>query len=190
MKALLSILGASAVACSFGSDVRGRVVLSQGRAAANAVIYLEGEERPESSGRAKVDQRDRTFIPHVSVINVGTKVEFPNHDSIFHNVFADYDAKRFDLGMYPKGASKSVTFPKAGLVVLMCSIHPEMSAYIMVVDTPYHAVTDHSGSFSIPNVKPGRYVVKVWHESGQTDSETIQVQGNVQLDIHTRRGKA
>ena len=104
-------------------------------------------------------------------------------------MFADYDAKRFDLGMYPKGAHKSQIFPKPGLVVLMCSIHPEMCAYILVVDTPYRAVADRNGQFSIPDVKPGRYTLKVWHESGQIDSQPIDVQGNQQLVVHLHRGR-
>ena len=87
------------------------------------------------------------FLPHVSVVTAGTLVHFPNDDTVFHNVFAYFQAKKFDLGMYPRGATKSVTFDKPGLVVLLCNVHSDMSAYIMVVDTPYYAVTDKRGQY-------------------------------------------
>lgn len=168
---------------AFASDVHGAVRLSQGRPAANAVVYLEGGVRPHPIQNARIDQRDRTFIPHVSVVTAGTRVAFPNHDTIYHNVFADYDAKRFDLGMYPRGVTKYVTFPKPGLVVMMCSVHPEMGAYIMVVDTPYFAVTDSHGNFSIHGVQPGQYTARVWHESGQVAVKSITVSSDTKLDL-------
>ena len=171
-----------------GLSVQGAATLQNGKPAANCVVYLEGEEKSHPMAHAMVDQRDRTFIPHVSVITVGTEVQFPNHDTIFHNVFADYDAKRFDLGMYPRGASKHQTFPKRGVVAMMCSIHPDMSAYIMVVDTPYYAVTDSKGRFDIEGVRPGRYTVRGWHESGQVASTPVQLQQSEKLEISLHRG--
>jgi plastocyanin len=168
--------------------VHGHVALSSGKAAAGAVVFLQGGVRAKPLANATVDQRDRMFSPHVSVVTVGTKVQFPNHDTVFHNVFADFDAKKFDLGMYPRGASRTKSFDKAGLVVLMCSVHPEMSAYIMVVDTPFYAVADRSGNFTIPNVPSGPYTLRVWHESGQTSSSGVSVSGDSRFDCKTRRG--
>lgn len=179
----------AASAGAHAADVQGHVSLANGRDAGDAVVYLDGAGRAMPMPRAMVDQRRRTFFPHVSIVTVGTEVSFPNNDNVYHNVFADYDAKRFDLGMYPRGTVKKQSFPKPGLVVLMCSIHPEMSAYIMVVDTPYFAVTDGSGRFRIDNVPAGSYTVKVWHESGQVDSEVVQVRPGTQLSLRTHRGR-
>ena len=122
-----------------------------------------------------VDQRDKMFTPHVSVVTRGTTVRFPNDDSVFHNVFAYFQAKKFDLGMYPRGTTKKVTFDKTGLVIILCNVHSYMSAYIMVVDTPYYAVSDGSGHFRLPNVPPGTYTLHGWHESGATLTQTVRV---------------
>ncbi|HRI43620.1 MAG TPA: carboxypeptidase regulatory-like domain-containing protein [Fimbriimonadaceae bacterium] len=164
------------------STVEGTVVLSK-KPAANAVVTLEGNERAKPISGAKLSQKGKVFRPHVLVVTVGSKVEFPNDDTIYHNVFAHFKAKKFDLGMYPRGSSKSVTFDNPGLVSILCNVHPEMSAYIMVVDTPYYATTDRTGKFRIANVKPGEYTVKVWHESGRTRENRLQASGNKIIDI-------
>jgi hypothetical protein len=134
-----------------------------------------------------VDQRDRTFIPHVSVVPVGTRVEFPNNDNVFHNVFTEYHSSKFDLGMYPRGVSKFQVFDRPGLAVIMCSVHPDMCAYIMVVDTPYYAITDKAGRYSISGMPDGQYKVSVWHESGAKASLTASVAGGGKFDVTVRR---
>ncbi len=144
--------------------------------ARGAVVYLTGAvAAPPPMPNAVVDQRDKMFSPHVSVVTRGTTVRFPNDDTLFHNVFAYFQAKKFDLGMYPRGATKKVTFDKTGLVVLLCNVHSSMSAYIMVVDTPYYAVSDGSGHFRLPNVPPGAYTLHGWHESGATLTQPVTV---------------
>ena len=140
-----------------------------------AVIYLEGGAHAAPLANAVVDQRDKMFMPHVSVVTRGTTVRFPNDDTLFHNVFAYFQAKKFDLGMYPRGASKQVTFDKTGLVIVLCNVHSDMSAYIMVVDTPYYAVSDSQGRFRLPDVPPGTYTLHAWHESGAALTETVTV---------------
>ncbi len=125
--------------------------------------------------QAVVDQRHKTFVPHVSVVTVGTTVQFPNNDDIFHNVFAYFEAKKFDLGMYPRGATKTVRFDTKGVVALLCNKHSEMSAYILVVDTPYSTVSDKDGKFMLKNVPPGEYTLKAWHESGSAASQVVKV---------------
>jgi plastocyanin len=147
------------------TGVAGQITLPSGTAR-GAVVYLEGGASSTPLAHAVVDQRDKMFLPHISVVTRGTTVRFPNDDTLFHNVFAYFQAKKFDLGMYPRGATKSVTFDKTGLVVLLCNVHSDMSAYIMVVDTPYYAVADGAGRFNLPNVPPGTYTLHAWHESG------------------------
>lgn len=172
---------------SLASDVHGKVTLSNGKPASSCVVFLEGQAHSKPMAHAVLDQRDRRFIPHVLVVTVGTEVAFPNNDTIFHNVFADYDAKRFNLGMYARGQTRHQTFGKPGLVALMCSVHPDMSAYIMVVDTPYHAVADAKGEFSISGVPAGNYKLRVWHESDQILSQSLHVDGDANLSLATHR---
>ncbi len=166
-------------------DVSGQVVAGKG-VAKDAVIYLDSETKPAPLAHAVIDQRDKTFLPHVTVVTAGTIVHFPNNDSVFHNVFAYFNAKKFDLGMYPRGASKSVTFDKKGLVSVLCNIHSDMSAYIMVVETPYYAVSDKQGRYRIKDVPAGTYSVHVWHESGASLTSTLNVRadsGSVNLTL-------
>lgn len=172
------------------SLVDGQIRLPRRGGARDAVVFLEGQWKAAPMSRAIVDQRDKTFLPHVSIVTAGTTVLFPNHDTVFHNVFAYFNAKKFDLGMYPRGATKTVKFDKTGLVALLCNVHSEMSAYIMVVDTPYYAVTDRQGRFHIANVPPGNYILHAWHESGGTLTQkiTIKAQG-APLDLLLTRGR-
>lgn len=173
---------------ALADQVRGQVLLANGSRAKNAVVWLEGGPRSSPLSHAVIDQRDLTFIPHVSVVTVGTTVRFPNNDTVYHNVFAEFEAKRFDLGMYARGATKTKTFDKKGVVALMCSVHSNMSAYIMVVDTPYYAVADSHGRFSIKNVPNGSYQLRVWHESNQSVAQQITVSPSTgELAISTKR---
>lgn len=156
-------------------DFSGQAVRFGKGNAKDSVVYLEGTKKSEPMAKAMIDQRSKVFAPHVSIVTRGTTVHFPNNDTVFHNVFAYFNAKKFDLGNYPRGASRSVTFDRAGLVAILCNIHSEMSAYIMVVDTPYFAVTDSKGHFNIHNVPPGEYTLHAWHESGYTLQQRITV---------------
>jgi len=186
MKSILVLVLAASASASFAADVHGKIVLSQGRAASHAVVYLEGGPKSRPLANAMVDQRGRTFIPHISVITIGTTVSFPNNDTIFHNVFAEYSKEdRFDIGMYARGATKRHTFSKPGVVAVMCSVHPDMSAYIVVIDTPYYTVADSNGEYAIKNVPAGSYTLKVWHESGQVESKRIEVADNRSVDVKT-----
>ena len=129
----------------------------------NAVVWLETAAAPGRETRKVVlDQKNMSFSPHVLAVRVGTTVEFPNRDRVFHNVFSFHDGKRFDLGMYPVGTTRDVTFGKPGLSRIFCNIHPNMAAYVMAVDTPYYAVTDEAGVFTIPSVASGSYTYHAW----------------------------
>jgi plastocyanin len=144
-----------------------------------AVVYLDTApsgafELPEP-GRAKMDQRDQTFVPHVLAITVGTVVDFPNSDVTFHNVFSLSKTKSFDLGRYSRGRSKSVRFDRPGVVQVFCDIHSHMSAYILVFAHKYFTLTDSSGRFAITGVPPGTYTVAVWHEGEVRETRTVTI---------------
>jgi hypothetical protein len=109
-------------------------------------------------------QKNRTFIPHLQIIPVGTVVQFPNADPFFHNVFSLFDGKRFDLGLYEAGQSKSVTFSREGVSYIFCNIHPEMSAVVLALSTPLYAVADANDSFVIRNIPSGDYKMHLWIE--------------------------
>jgi plastocyanin len=150
----------------------------------NAVVWLEASAAPPREGRNVVlDQRNLAFSPHVLAIRVGTTVQFPNRDRVFHNVFSFHDGKRFDLGMYPVGAVKNVTFGQPGVSRIFCNIHPNMAAYVMAVDSGYFAVSDSSGRFLIEEVPSGTYVYHAWHPGGTTLSGSATVDGEKSLEI-------
>jgi plastocyanin len=109
-------------------------------------------------------QRNKSFEPHVIVVQVGSLIQFPNKDPFFHNIFSMYDGKRFDLGLYEAGTSRSVRFDRPGVSFLFCNIHAEMSAVVIVVDTPYFATSDRAGHVTIADVPDGRYQLHVWYE--------------------------
>jgi hypothetical protein len=121
------------------------------------------------------------------VITKGTFVEFPNQDAVFHNVFAHYRAAKFDLGTFPQGVSRGAKFDMVGMVSILCGVHPDMSAYVYVVDTPFFAVTNREGKFRIEGVAQGEYTVNAWHESGNTDHRTLNVQKSTDLPIDLHR---
>ena len=144
-----------------------------------AVVYLDSApsgafELPEP-GRAAMDQRDQTFVPHVLAVTVGTTVDFPNSDVTFHNVFSLSKTKTFDLGRYSRGKSKAVRFDRPGVVQVFCDIHSHMSAYILVFAHRYFAVTDQAGAFTIAGVPPGSYTLAVWHEGEVRETRTVTI---------------
>jgi len=120
-------------------------------------------------------QKDKRFVPHQLVITRGTSVVFPNLDPFFHNVFSIYKGKRFDLGLYEAGSSRSVEFDRPGVSFIFCNIHPEMSGIILVLDTPYYAVSNEAGEVRIHDVPPGRYQLNFWYErSSSEDLHALQ----------------
>jgi len=121
-------------------------------------------ETPLPRVQLKIVQKHKRFEPHFLVVPVGSAVDFPNLDPFFHNVFSLFNGNRFDLGLYEAGTSRRVPFTRPGICYIFCNIHPEMSAVVLVVDTPYYAVSNRAGEFTVPNVPEGRYVLSVWHE--------------------------
>lgn len=114
--------------------------------------------------RFQLTQKNKNFQPHVLVVPVGSVVDFPNRDPFFHNVFSLFEGKRFDLGLYESGATNSVRFDRLGVSFLFCNIHPEMSAVVIAVDTPYYGLSDHAGNITIPNLPDGKYEMHLWYE--------------------------
>src|ERR1700679_3946692 len=108
-------------------------------------------------------QKNKTFIPHILVVPAGSLVEFPNRDPFFHNVFSLFEGKRFDLGLYEAGTTRIVQFDKPGISFIFCNIHAQMSAVVIALATPYYAISDARGDFTIPDIPAGRYELQVFH---------------------------
>jgi plastocyanin len=142
-------------------------------------VYLvtapRGAFELDEAAHATMDQRSETFVPHVLAITVGTTVDFPNSDVVFHNVFSLSKTRPFDLGRYSRGHSKSVRFDRPGVVQVFCDIHSHMSAYILVFAHRYFAITDPGGRFAITGVPPGSYTVAAWHEGEVRETRTVSV---------------
>lgn len=147
--------------------------------ASGAVIWLAPLDqvalaRPEPPKKIntiyRMIQRNKQFQPHLLIVPVGSIVEFPNLDPWFHNVFSLYRGKRFDLGLYEAGSKKNVRFDRPGASYIFCNIHPQMMAVVLAVETPFYAISNRSGAWSIRNVPPGRYRLHVWYENATPDT--------------------
>lgn len=125
-------------------------------------VPVELTEAPEQ--HPSLAQKDKSFTPHLLVVQVGAVVDFPNHDPFFHNVFSLFEGKRFDLGLYEAGSTRHVRFDRPGICYIFCNIHPEMSAVVLVLDTPYYALARRHAAVEIPGVLPGQYTMHVWDE--------------------------
>jgi plastocyanin len=153
------------------------------------VVYLASAPRgafeEREPARAVMDQRNETFVPHVLAVTVGTVVDFPNSDKIFHNVFSLSKPKRFDLGRYAAGKSKSVRFDRPGLVRVFCDIHSHMNAYVLVLTHRFFSVSDADGRFRIVSVPPGNYTLVGWYEGEERTSRAVTVPpgGAVEVDL-------
>lgn len=160
------------------STVTGRVLVMGEQAkssnSANAVVWLVpiGGSKPVQPllQQPRLMQKNKHFSPRLLVVPTGTDVEFPNLDPFFHNVFSLFDGKRFDLGLYEAGESRTVRFNHPGVSYIFCNIHPQMSAVVVVLDTSYYAVSSRNGKFVIDHVLPGRYLLKAWYEGSSPDS--------------------
>lgn len=144
----------------------------------NCVVYVEGiapDPAPAVPDTFSMRQIDEQFVPHVLAVRAGSVVRFPNLDPFFHNVFSYSRPKRFDLGKYPSGRSRSVRFNTPGVIQVFCEIHEFMSAYIFVVPHSYFAVPAPDGHYVIDNVPPGRYRLTVWRPGGEESSHSLTV---------------
>lgn len=182
MCTLLCITAAVASACfSQQVTVTGRIELfrdgiAQRQDSSDAVVWLtplgdSGEPQAVAgSPRQQLVQKNKSFLPHVLVVRVGVPVAFPNKDPFFHNVFSLFEGKRFDLGLYEAGSSRTVVFDREGISYIFCNIHADMSGVVLAVKTPYYGTSDRRGIIAIPNVPFGRYELRVWHERALPES--------------------
>lgn len=151
----------------------------------NVVVFFA--DAPAQAGtrttRASIAQRDEQFVPHVVAVTVGSSVEFPNDDSIFHNVFSLSRPATFDLGRYPSGASRARTFQKAGLVKVFCQIHSHMSAVIRVFDHGWFRIPEENGTFSLDGVPAGSYTLVAWHERIGERRDRVTIRAGATTDV-------
>jgi plastocyanin len=141
---------------------------------ANVVLWLSSVEPaatmpaiPARQTSYRLVQKNKMFTPHLLVVPTGSQVEFPNQDPFFHNVFSLFNGRRFDLGLYESGTSRSVRFDREGASYIFCNIHPEMGAIVLALSTPYYGISGENGVVVLHNVPPGSYRLNVWSESGQ-----------------------
>jgi len=157
------------------NGVRGEVELTNSRDPAvrrnkdysGVVIWLGPIDRPSpqpAARRVEILQKDRHFQPHVTAVSVGSTVDFPNLDPIYHNAFSNFEGDQFDLGLYKPGTSKGWSFHHPGIVRVFCNIHPTMSAIIAVLPVPWFTLTPSTGKYRIPDVPPGDYQLHLFHE--------------------------
>jgi len=157
------------------------IVRVAGQPQKDVVVWLERLD-PAHAARERVtmDQRNLTFSPRVLAVRVGTSVTMPNNDKVFHNVFSFRDGKRFDLGLYPVGQSRRVTFDRPGVSRIFCNIHPNMTAYVVAVDSDYYGVSNAAGVVTMAAVPPGAYAYHAWRAGHEP------VAGHVSVSVDRR----
>lgn len=152
-----------------------------------AVVYLKGAATGSGAGGTSytMAQQDTSFVPPVVVVRTGSTVVFPNQDPFFHNVFSYSGPQRFDLGRYPQGESKSVTFDEPGVVKIYCEVHDFMRAAVIITESGLHAIPDEEGRFSLTGVPPGTYTLVAWHSDLGEKEQQIQVEdgGTVRVEL-------
>jgi plastocyanin len=171
---------------AFAGTIHGKVSGVSGE----SVVYVEavpGKTFPAPAQHVTIDQKGLMFVPHITAVVQGTTVEFLNSDSVAHNVFwpsiSGNKKLGHNLGTWPKGQRQSFKFDNPGVVSLLCNVHPEMAAYVIVSPTPYFAETNAAGEFKIENVPDGAYTVTAWHEGAKNKSNPIKVAGDTAADF-------
>lgn len=188
--ALLLLAGAS-----LAGDIKGKVSVQGMKSAENIAVYVDAipDKKFEApTTKPVMDQTKMTFSPHVMAVQVGTTVEFLNSDPVGHNVYwpsiSGNKKLAHNLGTWPKGEKKSFQFNDVGVASLLCNVHPEMNGYIVVVPTPYFAVTDKNGNYEIKNVPPGKYTLKTWSEEGKVTTQAVEISaGEATADLTVKK---
>lgn len=166
--------------------ITGKIEVRGVRDARNVVVYLEdvsGEFEPLAE-KPLIDQVNLVFTPHVLPVLVGTTINFGNSDNVQHNVFSPSRGQKFNLGTFGEGIVREVTFTSPGVVAILCNVHAEMSAYIVVLENPYFVLTGPDGTFTIPDVPPGEYTITTWHEKLRDSSQKITINDGETININ------
>jgi plastocyanin len=192
--ALLITLFVVLTCAALAGEIKGNITAQGMRSPEGIVVYVDavaGKTFAPPKESVVMDQKKMTFIPHVLPVLKGTTVEFLNSDSVGHNVYwpsiSGNKKLAHNLGTWPQGVKKSFVFDELGVAPLLCNVHSEMAAYIVVVPTPYFAVTNAQGEYIIKDVPPGKYTLKVWSEQGKPVEQPVEVSGaasTVDLTIH------
>ncbi|MGB2867870.1 MAG: carboxypeptidase regulatory-like domain-containing protein [Bacteroidota bacterium] len=179
---------------SFAGSIVGKVKAKGVKHSGDAVVFIEkvsSKTFTPPKEHPKFDQKNLMFHPHVLPVLAGTTVDFLNSDDVLHNVFSpEQCADKFNLGTWPKGQIRSYTFKTPGCApVMLCNVHPEMEAYVIVLETPYYAVSEKDGSYRIKDIPAGKYTLKIWHEKLKGQSVTVEVpeSGDVTVDFDIHR---
>lgn len=172
--------------------IKGKVTAKVSKYKRDTVVYIERVEGsfPPPEEHAKMDQIELVFIPHVLVVLKGTTVDYNNNDDIAHNVFSPDDvADKMNLGTWLSGEVRPYTFNKLGDAVMLCNVHPEMEAFVVVLQNPYFAKTDKGGNYIIENVPPGDYTLKVWNQKYKTKEKKIDIKegDTIEVDFKLKR---
>ncbi len=172
--------------------VKGKVSVKVKKYQKDSVVYIERVEGnfPPPEEHAKMDQVELVFIPHVLVVLKGTTVDYHNSDDIAHNVFSPDDvADKMNLGTWLSGEVRPYTFNKLGAAAMLCNVHPEMEAFVVVLQNPYFAKTDEDGNYTIENVPPGEYTLKVWNKKYRGKDEKIKTKkgDTITVDFKLKR---
>ncbi len=176
--------------------IKGKVTAKKNKYLPHTLIYIEGikGEFKASEKHEVMDQKNLVFIPHVLPVLAGTTVDFLNSDEVAHNVFTpDKEADKFNLGTWPAGEIRSYTFEKrcdkVCDAVMLCNVHPEMEAFVVIMESPYFSMADDSGSFQIDNVPEGSYTLTVWHPKLKAESQAVEVseKGTIERDFKLNR---
>jgi plastocyanin len=182
-------------AASLAGDIKGKVSVQGLKSPGNIAVYVDSipdKKFDPPSQHVVIDQKKMEFIPHVVVILQGTTVDFTNSDPVGHNVYwpsiSGNKKLTHNLGTWPKGDKKSFQFNDLGVASLLCNVHPEMSGYVVVVATPYFAVTDKDGNYEIKDVPAGKYTLKTWSEDGKPTTLSVDVSaGGATADLTVKK---
>jgi plastocyanin len=168
----VEVIGAGDAGSRRHGAIPGTVVwLTPIAGAAGEAAAAPASPPPSPAANLRLVQKNKSFQPHILVVQAGSMVEFPNRDPFFHNVFSLFEGKRFDLGLYEAGASRMVRFDRPGISYIFCNIHPEMSAVVITIATSLYAISNQDGRISLANVPYGRYVLRVWSEGMGPENE-------------------
>jgi plastocyanin len=198
LAAALCVLVSTALPVVAQGAVAGRVMLTerpgeQSTDIGNTVIYLvptAAAGARTTPANATIAMNGRTFVPRVRVVTPGSRVDFPNQDPFSHNIFSTTPGAVFDLGLYPSGRARDAQFRRAGVYPVYCNIHPRMTAFVVVVPSPYFTMAGADGRWTLPNVPAGEYTLHIWHERGAESAQPLQVaaagQSGVDVTVDAR----